>query len=996
MNSNSFLKNFGIHFIALAIFIIVGAIYFSPQLGGYGVKQHDIQMYKGMSNEAIQYREITGEEPMWTNSMFGGMPATQISLIHSGNLVKAVTNKFLGLFPIPLGAFLLHLICFYIFALFLRINPIIGIVGAFAFAFSSYEIIILAAGHNTKALAVAFLPAVLGAFIYAFKTNWKIGTALSALFMAFEISANHLQVTYYFGFLLLGLGIYYFIIAIKDKKLKEFGFATGGLVVAYGIALFINYGNIASTSDYAKLTTRGGTDLSIDGNGRQKIQNTGLELDYITQWSYGKSETFTFVSPYVKGSHSAALENSGLDDLAENLEFAPGEQDAIKGMSIYWGDQPMVAGPFYFGVIVIFMAFLALFFVKDKSIWVIFGVTLLAVLLSWGKNYMGLTAFFVNHVPGYNMFRTVTIVLVIVEMCVPIMAVLLLQRIYSAREEIAEKKKLFLIASGVFLFGLIVLKFSGDGFAPAEEAKSFESAKNQAITEIRNADPNAVMQQLGINNANELEVAEKADELVRPRFAGAKKIRKALYDKSTTRSLIFGFLTIGLCALFFYTSIPSVAIVGALGVLLLIDIVPVDRNYLGSKLGPDGELKHWSLIEETNFPVKAVPGDYAIMESELAENSSLAKVIKEGEKRGIKKAEELKYEGIDKRRVIDSYKFIALGLATDYRVYDANDGWSGTRAAYFHKSLGGYHGAKLRNIQNVFDFQIDRNGKGINPEILNIMNVKYIISNGEMSRNEGALGNAWAVKSVKEFDSPNDEIRALGATFKLTNVGSGEIYVNDEKVTDPIVYGKERMMYLAPGLDSLQIQTHDGIRPGTNAYMVVDAYGTANLMPEQSLAQDSLNSFTKIVKVSGEDTFVPSEEALMLKSEAKKLSKKQFTGEAKITMTSYKPNKLVYDVTSKGTQLVVFSEIYYPNGWKAFVDGKEQEILKVDYLLRGLELKDGKHKVEFVYDDVVYHKAEKFAYAGSTLLVLLVGGILFLEFNRRRKEGALAPTKDKV
>ena len=184
MDYKGFFKKYGIHFIAIALFVIVGRVYFAPQFGEYGIKQHDVEQFKGMSNEVIQYREITGEEPLWTNSMFGGMPATQISVDHKGNFVKSITAKFLKLFPIPFGAFFLHLICFYIFALLLRIKPVIGILGAFVFAFASYEIIILSAGHNTKSIAVAYLPAVLGAFIYAFKTNWKLGTALSALFMA--------------------------------------------------------------------------------------------------------------------------------------------------------------------------------------------------------------------------------------------------------------------------------------------------------------------------------------------------------------------------------------------------------------------------------------------------------------------------------------------------------------------------------------------------------------------------------------------------------------------------------------------------------------------------------------------------------------------------------------------------------------------------------------------------------------------------------------------
>ena len=580
MNIKSFLGKFGIHFIAVGIFLIVGAMYFSPQLSGHGVIQHDIEMHKGMSNEVTQYREINGEEPLWTNSMFGGMPSTQISIVHHGNIVRDSISRFLRLMPIPLGGFILHLVCFYIFAMCIRIKPIIAILGAFAFAFSSYEIIILAAGHNTKSLAVAFLPAVLGAFIYAYRTNWKLGTALSAIFMSLEIASNHLQVTYYFGFLLLGLGIYFLVEAIKTKKLKQFAFSTGGLFAAYIIALMINFGNITSTNSYAEYTTRGGTDLSIDSYGRDKIPNDGLELSYITGWSYGLGESFTLISPYVKGSHSSALEGSGLEDLTKKIEYGPGEDVARTKASIYWGEQSFVAGPFYLGVIVIFLAFLALFFVKDRSIWVMFGVAILALLLSWGKNFMGLTEFFVNNVPGYNMFRTVTIILVLVELLIPVLAVILLQKIYNERKEIAAKKKLFLIASGSFMLVLIVIKFSGGPFLTENESV----AVSQTISDINAADPRGIMQNYNVDTRDQSQVEELADNLVGNRLAGAEKIRGELYSKSTTRTILFGFLTIGLCALFFYTSISSTYIVAGLGLLLLIDIVPVNRTYLGKGL----------------------------------------------------------------------------------------------------------------------------------------------------------------------------------------------------------------------------------------------------------------------------------------------------------------------------------------------------------------------------------------------------------------------------
>ena len=984
MDVQSFFKKYGIHFVAMAIFIVAGLLYFSPQFDDYGIKQHDIKMHKGMSNEIVQHREIHEEEPLWTNSMFGGMPATQISVKHEGNFVKEISSAFLRLFPIPMGAFLLHLISFYVMALLLRIKPVIAILGAFAFAFASYEIIILQAGHNSKSIAVAFLPMVLGAFIYAYRENWKLGAALSALFMTFELSANHLQVTYYLGFLLFALGIYFLVGALKNKQFKPFIFSTVGLLVGYGIALFINYGNIAMTNDYAKYTTRGGNDITITPNGEEsKLNSGGLDKDYITQWSYGKGESFTFISPYVKGSHSGSMGGSNFAELADEISFERGENAAINNVSMYWGDQPIVAGPFYLGVIVIFLAFLAFFFAKDRSIWVIAGISVLALLLSWGKNFMGFTEFFIDYFPGYNKFRTVTIILVLVELCIPLLAVILLQRLYESREELPSKKKLFLVASGVFLVFLVGLKFSGSGFAPADNMAQYDRYKGQIVQSLQRADPRAVKQQIGIDiqDMNQVEgYAESETDIV---FAGARKIRQTLYDISTTRSLMFGIGSVVLCGLFFYTSWSSMGITIALGILLLLDLVPVNQNYLGDWTNQDDQMAHWSPKEEKDYPVAAVNGDYAILEAELAANPNLQQAIDAGEQRGVDKANELEYTGMFKRRIVDSYKFGALGFATNYRVFDINDGWSGTRAAYFHKSIGGYHGAKLRNIQNLIDFQISTS----NNALLDMLNVKYILQNGEMSPNRTAKGNAWAVKTVKSFESPNDEIRALGKRFKIENAGTGELYVNGKAMNTAEVFGQERMLYWFPGgTDSIDVRLSNSITKGVEVFLVMDRNGATNLMLDEMIARDTLNSFAKLLKITGDEEFNVNTDAVMLKSEAEKLSTDTYTGEATVAMTSYAPNRIEYNAESKGKQLIVFSEIYYPAGWKALVDGKEQDIIKVNYLLRGLELTDGSHTIEFIYEDPKFELAQTLATTGSVVLFLLIGGVLFLGFRNRKQK----------
>ncbi len=289
---NFFQKNW-VHFAIIAIFFVITYFYFSPQFDGYGLKQHDIEMHKGMSREVVDYRERTGNETLWTNSMFGGMPTMQISLLYDGNYIGQAVTKFVDSFPPPAGVVFLYMLCFYIFALCLRLNPWVGLLGAIAFGFSSYDIIIIQAGHNSKALAVAFMAPVVGAFIMAYQRNMKWGILLSALFMTIEISMNHLQVTYYLGILMFGIGAVMLIDAFRKNNFKSFFITSGGIVAAYLLALVINYGNISLTNDYAKHSIRGGNDITLnpDGTSNKVNSTTGLDKDYVTQWSYGIGES---------------------------------------------------------------------------------------------------------------------------------------------------------------------------------------------------------------------------------------------------------------------------------------------------------------------------------------------------------------------------------------------------------------------------------------------------------------------------------------------------------------------------------------------------------------------------------------------------------------------------------------------------------------------------------------------------------------------------------
>jgi hypothetical protein len=969
---NFFIKNW-VHFAVVAVFFIITFVYFSPEFEGYGLKQHDIEQHVGMSHETAMYREKFGKEPLWTNSMFGGMPTTQISMLYDGNMFQKSMTWFLTFFGVTAGIFFVHLIGFYIFSRLVKLKPIVGVVGALAFAFSSYEIIILQAGHNSKALTVALMAPVLGAFIYSFKSNWKWGAVLSCIFMSFQMASNHLQVTYYFGILLLFLGAYFLFDAIKNKTYKPFLLSTSTLILAYVIALLANYGNIALTNEYSAETIRGGNDVTITPEGTPKEVTKGLDKDYITNWSYGKGESFTLVSPYVKGSASVGLGQSSFKDLIESSDLETKQiNDALSApYPVYWGDQPMTSGPVYLGVVVVFLSLLGLVYLKDRSKWIYLGVSILALMLSWGKNYMGLTDFFIDNVPGYNKFRTVTIILVLVELCLPVIMVLLLNKLIVDREEIKANKKPFLITSGVFFVVLFLIKSMGlsDGYTTKDELNRVSNIKAEVTKQIYEVDPAELAKNgIDVNNPQQMnQVIDNQVNLSTEQFESMKQARKVIFNSSMNRSLLFSILTIGLIALVFYTSISSLYVVAGVGLLVLLDLIPVDKNYLSTEEDDSGKYKYWVLKEEKGFPVASNQADLAILENEI-KNPAVAALVNKGAKEGARKADELGYTGGYRTRVIDAYKFSALNFATNYRVMDYDGFWSSTRASYFHKSLGGYHGAKLTNIQNLFDFHLSKT----NNKVIDMLNVKYIIQGEQMAPNPTALGNAWFVKSVRSVPTVNDEILALGKVLEIKNLGKGEFIVNGKKVAEAKVHGTEKLQYFIPGKDTLAIPLSNGLTKGMQALFVMDANGSTNLIPKMTQNADTANSFQTFVSIELLSDFAPESEAIMISAESSKLTKKSFSAEGSIKMTSYLPNKIEYTADCKGNQLAVFSEIYYTNGWKAYVDGQEVEIRKVDYLLRGLELKGGKHKVDFEFDLPKYHKANTYSIIA---LLILLGGI---------------------
>ncbi len=964
-------------------------------MDGFSVRQHDVTQFKGMSNEINHHREVTGEEPLWTNAMFGGMPAMQISVIYAGNVIRTVLSWYENLLGRPLGLVFIHMLGFYILALFLRIRPLVAMLGAIVMTFASYEIVIIQAGHNSKSMATAFMAPALGAFIYAYRSQklklWAL--ALAGIFMAMQLATNHIQVTYYFAFLLLGLGLYYFIDAIVRKNVKNFAITTVGLLAVYGLSALVNWGNLTLSNDYATHTTRGGNDITInpDGSPVTKV-STGLDRDYITNWSYGIGESFTLIAPNVKGGGSFGFAGSQfekyVDEAYENDKISSASVDRIKSYPVYWGEQPFTSGPVYLGIVASVLAILGMVFLPGKWKWIYLAVGVLALMLSWGKNFMGLTDFFIDHVPGYAKFRTVTIVLVLLELIVAVLAMVFLDYFLSNKEQFQLKKKQIFITSGAIVIFLLLVKIVGlkDGYTNEFDKKQIADYENSVYQQLMQMGPEQVQAQLNIDLNNPQQVQLIIDQQLKgfeETLDGVKVVRASIFDATMNRSIVFTIFTLGILISFLF-GVPAFAVACGLVLLALLDLIPIANDYLGTQ-EVDGEYKYYVDLNEREYPLGATVADMQIMEKELAADPKLVAKVNAAKREAEAYVLEHDFSPMAAANYIDAKQFLALNDQTNYRVFEPQGGFNSSRASYFHKSLGGYHGAKLRNIQNLVEFQLAQG----NNKVYDMLNVKYIIqgagANSTAQENPNAAGNAWLVKKVETVESPNDEIRKLGMEFLISNSGQGTLLVNGSEMKEATIYGTEQLNYFITGMDTITITITNGIPEGLETVYVMDSKGkTSFVMPELFQNDTARNSFLRLVNVKAVNDFNFKEEAIMLASEAKKLTQREFTAEGSVKMISYAPNKMVYEADLVGKQLVVFSEIFYDGGWKLFVDGKEQEILKVDYLLRGAEIDGGKHKIEMIFDVPAFNKSNRISLIASILLLglLAVGIVVSMKGNK--------------
>jgi len=689
------LRSMSPYLAAIIIFLLLSIVYVSPVLEGQRLLQPDIVNWQGMAQEIQEHREKTGEEPLWTNSMFGGMPAFQVSVQWANNIADFFHDVMTLWLPRPADMIFLYFAGFFIFLLMLKINPWIALAGAVGFAFSSYHFIIIEAGHNSKAVAIGYMAPVLGSVIYTFSGRLWAGGLLFAIFMGLQLYANHYQMTYYLGFIVAFYGLFLLIEHYKQKLLPDFLKKLGVLLIGLIIAVGINIGNFWGTYSYASETMRGGTELTI----RDEPVNSGLDRDYITAWSYGIGETFTLLVPHAKGGATGQL---GTNEAAME-EVDSRYQQAVAQANHYWGDQPFTSGPVYVGAVVLFFFILALFYVKGPLKWTLLAATILSIMLAWGKNFMPLTDFFIDYVPGYNKFRAVSMTLVIAELCIPALAFLGVYKLYQNPGSLSFRSKAFITATSLTA-GLALLFYLAPrlffSFVSEMEAEQFAGMAAQ--------DPSMSAQ---INEyVQNLELA-----------------RISIFRSDAIRSFFFAAAAAMVTLLFAYNKIGKGLFVALIIILVTIDMWPINRRYLNDE---DFEPKR---RVERPFPIR--PADQHILEDE------------------------------DIFRVLDITESTFNSARTSY-YHHSIGGYHGAKLQRYQDLIDFHISQEMQTLQQLLNQgvsqgEIEQHLR--NTTVLNMLNTRYILHHPQTPpvRNPNAMGNAWFVRDYEWVPNADEELMAL-------------------------------------------------------------------------------------------------------------------------------------------------------------------------------------------------------------------------------------------
>ncbi|MEO9802572.1 MAG: YfhO family protein [Reichenbachiella sp.] len=798
----NFKKDLLPHLVAIAIFCFTTVLFFAPVFfEGKSLPQHDITQWEGGAHELIEYREKTGEEGLWTNSMFSGMPGYMINVKFSGDLLKHVHRAY-GLFlTYPMMTIFIGCLSFYILLLSMSVRSWLAIAGGIAYGFTAFSIIGLMAGHNAKISAVSTMPLVLAGIHLVFKGNKIWGFVITAIGLAIHLRPNHLQITYYLVLIVAAYGIMQLIMAIKEKEMSGFSKNSAILILAALLAVGANFGGLITTLEYSKYSTRGKSELSQTGESK-----SGLDKDYAFQYSNGIFEPlFLFIPNFYGGT---ARENLGANSNLENALRKNGAnrqqiKQQVESAPAYWGNQPLTA-PYYAGAIVVMLFVLSLFLLENKyKIWLA-GLVLFALILSWGSNF-GFNYFIFDYLPGYNKFRSVTFAIIIVVFAMILVGFLGLEKLLASDFNKRIQRKFLMAIAVVGGFAFLCAVFAGLG---------------------------------GYKGAIDAQLASYPDWYLKALRAD----RASLLRMDALRSLIFVLLFAGIVWALIREKLSKTIAYTLLIILVFVDMFGVAKRFINSD----------------TFVRKSRQSEFQM--------SAADQVI-------------LKDKDIN------------------YRVMNLLNPFNDAKTSYHHKSIGGYHGAKLGRYQELIERCIAPEQSRVisalqggsfdfeNIGVLNMLNTKYFLAGSAANAvlpNLTANGNAWFISEVVEVESADEEIN--------------EVSQIDTKTT-----------------------------------VVID--------------QSKFDISDQVSSANGE-----------------------------IRLVEYKPNYLKYQSTNDGYGLAVFSEIYYPEGWVATIDGEEVPILRTNYVLRALEIPKGEHVVEFEFKPRSYTLGNLVTLISNIVLILLLLG----------------------
>ena len=821
--------------VVVLVFAIISFAYFLvPVTQGKILFQHDASAGVGSAQELTEYQNRTGETTRWTNSIFGGMPTYQMSPSYqSTDGLSQVMNAYHLWLPDNVWFLFAYLLGFYILLRAFDFRQTLAALGSIMWAFSSYFLIIIAAGHLWKVMALAYLPPMIAGIVLAYRGRYLSGFIVTALFTAFEIKANHVQMPYYYLFIILFMVIAYLVKAVREKQLSGFMKSTGVVAAAAVIGIAINLSSLYHTWQYQKESMRGKSELVKKDAANQT--SSGLDRDYITQWSYGIDETLTLLVPNAKGGATVPLSKNATAMAKADPQIQSMIPQLYDAIPQYFGTQPGTSGPVYVGAFVLFLFILGLFIVRGSMKWALLAATVLSVLLAWGHNFMGFTNFFLDYIPMYAKFRTVASILVIAEFTIPLLAALALKKIVDEPEVLTKQMK-FVYISLALTAGVALLI----ALFPGMMEPFISDQERQMITSIQGMDG---------NTANTI-------------LSNIATMREAMVSADAWRSVII--ILIGFALLFLYKmkKLRAEYMVICMAVLCLVDMWQVDKRYLNDEM--------FVPKSERDIPHQATSTDLAIMKDK----------------------------------------------SLDYRVLNlASNTFNENETSFFHKSIGGYHPAKLRRYQEMIDAYIapemqaamqaiaakngnmqEVDGAKVFP-VLNMLNTKYFIlplqGGATMPlQNIYAQGNGWFVDKINYVADANAEY-----------AGVGKIDVRHEAVADKkfeSVFGKA--------------QSNDST--------------------------------------------------------------------AKVKLVKYEPNNLQYTIESKKGGVVVFAEIYYP-GWTATIDGQPAELGRVNYILRALNVKAGKHTVVLDFHPTSISTTETIAYIAIVILLLAIAGAGYMEWKKK-------------